>query len=117
MKLGLPDPITVVMVSVSAASYVWVVLRPDWRWWGGSAALVAVIAAILAFCAAKLNAQSFMGGSVHAAGAIMLMIGLGFGSAMQAVGLVWSGYRTLAIRGWGLVGMVAAITAFTVVLE
>ena len=116
MKIGWPDPFTVAMVAVSAVTYALIVLRQGWRWWLGCAACVVVLAAILWIWAVRLNAQSFFGGIVHAATAMMLVVGLGFGSVVQAIGHLRPIGRTVAFRGWGLVATVAAITAFIFVL-
>lgn len=106
------DPIpaeALFLAGVSVVTYAALVGRRGGRWWMTTGALAAVVVAGLLLWAEAVTGQSWFSGLMQTLFAIMVAIGLAFGSVVQAVGMWRPGARWGALVAVGCVAMLLAM--------
>jgi len=106
---GIPFDL-LLLVGVAVVTYAALVGRRSGRWWLATGAVGLVIVAGLMLWAESLRGQSWFSGLMQTLFAILVGIGLVFGSAVQAVGMWWLGARWGALVAGGCVAMLVALT-------
>jgi hypothetical protein len=106
------DPIppeVLLLAGGSVVTYAAMVARRGGRWWLATGAMGVVVVAGLLIWAEAVKGQSWFSGLMQTLFAIVISIGLGFGSVVQGVGRLWPGARWGVLVAVGCVAMLAAL--------